>query len=392
MSGAVPPTGVVQPALAGAGPAGAGSGLGGGAERTVVRVSPWSIVRGILLLAAIGLLLSMVQLASTTLWWIAIAATVAGLVLPLVNRLDRVMPRWLAIVAVLLGLTVVGGGLVGLGLVEVNKQISDVRQNWVDGSREIEASEGVGKVATEFGLSNKVESLFSSLPVYLGGGDATETVQAVASSAGSLVVIGFFVLLLVISGRRFYRAALAQLDDVGARRRIAELASGAYRTTTGYLGWMIARAAVYGLLAGVVARLFGNETPTVIGLWFATWSLVPGLGLVLGALPLAIGVSVFSLPLGVSLLVVATAVQVVDGRFVLRRIERGTVAVGPALTLLAGVFGVILYGTGGVMVLLFATTMTLALLQRLQPLGPDLSTALRAVRHGPAGVPDHPGG
>jgi len=352
------------------------------AVRTVVRVSPWSIVRATVLVAALALLLRMVELASTTLWWIAIAATIAGLALPLVNRLDRRMPRGLAIALVLLAVFVLGGLVVGRVLVEVNLQIGSVRQTWIDSAHQMEQSSGVGKVATEFDLSGKVESLFSALPVYLGGGDTTQALGAVSSAAGSLVVIGFFILLLTISGRRFYRAGLDQLRDEDTAQRIRVAISGAYRSTTGYLGWMIARAILFGSLSAVLALVLGYDSPTVVGLWFAAWSLVPGLGLVIAALPLAVGLSISSLPLGASVLVLATAVQVADGRTLLRQLERRTLIVGPALTLLAGVFGLFLYGFGGFVVLLAGTTFVLALLQEVQGLGPDVLAALRYLRTG----------
>ena len=352
------------------------------AVRTVVRVSPWSIARATVLVAALALLLRMVELASTTLWWIAIAATIAGLALPLVNRLDRRMPRGLAIAIVLLAVFVLGGLLVGRVLVEVNLQIGAVRQTWIDSASEMERSSGVGKVATEFDLSGKVESLFSALPVYLGGGDTSQALSAVSSAAGSLVVIGFFILLLTISGRRFYRAGLDQLRDEATAQRIRVAISAAYRSTTGYLGWMIARAILFGTLSAVLALVLGYDSPTVIGLWFAAWSLVPGLGLVIAALPLAVGLSISSLPLGASVLVLATAVQVADGRTLLRQLERRTLIVGPALTLLAGVFGLFLYGFGGFVVLLAGTTFVLALLQEVQGLGPDVLSALRYLRSG----------
>lgn len=350
--------------------------------RTVVRVSPWSIVRATVLVAGLALLLWMVEAASTTLWWIAIAATIAGLALPLVNRLDRRMPRGLAIAIVLLAVFVLGGLLVGRVLVEVNLQIGSVRQTWIDSAREMERSSGVGKVATEFDLAGKVESLFSALPVYLGGGDTSQALSAVSSAAGSLVVIGFFILLLIISGRRFYRAGLDQLRDPAAAQRIRTVVSAAYRSTTGYLGWMIGRAILFGAVAALLALVLGYDSPTVVGLWFAAWSLVPGLGLVIAALPLAVGLSLSSLPLGASVLVLATAVQVADGRTLLRQLEHRTLIVGPALTLLAAVFGLFLYGFGGFVVLLAGTTFVVALLQEVQGLGPDLMSAVRYLRTG----------
>ncbi|MCX7621805.1 MAG: hypothetical protein N2037_13285, partial [Acidimicrobiales bacterium] len=201
-------------------PAGAAAGAAAGVQMAAVpalRFSTWSIVRAVLVVAAGLVVLAIVQSAETPLWWIAISAVIAALLTPLSLRLARVMPTALAIAVVIVGALGAGGVTVYRGLSEVSHQVSELKDDALGIAQDLEASEQYGSVATEFGLAQKVTEFFEGLPAYVGGGDATEVVQAATSNAGSLVAIGFLLLLLMISGRQLVSGAVAQLFRPPAR-------------------------------------------------------------------------------------------------------------------------------------------------------------------------------
>ncbi len=332
----------------------------------VLRLSTWSIVRAVVAVALGLVALRIVQAAETPLWWIAISAVIAALLTPLALCLSRVMPSALAITVVLVGFLAAGGFTLYRGLAEISTQVSELRADAEAVARDVESSEQYGDVATEFGLSAKVSDFFDGLPAYIGGGDTVRAVQAATSNAGSLVAIGFLLLLLMISGRRFVTAGVAQVFEPPARQEFEAVLGRAYRRLSRHLGVVFARALATGIAVYVVAAAVGLKAPTVVALWFALWSTVPGLGYVMAGVPLAIAASVSSWPVAVGLLAGLVVFQVLEIRFVQKPLERATLRIGPALTLLALIFGIQLYGFGGVLVVIYVLGLAVALGRELR--------------------------
>jgi predicted PurR-regulated permease PerM len=345
--------------------------------RERIRFSAFSIVRAVLVVVAAIVVLQLIALADTTLWWLAIATALAGLYEPAAMWLRRFVPGWAAIAIVVFGVVVVIGLLGYRGAEEMSAQLSSLESDAVRTAQEIESSEQFGEVATEFGLVEKVESFFQDLPLEMTGGSAAEAVQSAASSGGALFAIWMLSLLMLIFGSRILRSAFAQIDDPVVAHRVSTLVVDAYRDSSRYVWLMIFRAIVVGALGWVLSAALGAETPTAFAVWFALASLIPGFGIVLGAIPLAIVQSIGSAPLAMVIVTGALLVQVADVVFVQRPIEARSVHVGPGLMLLGTLIGLQVYGPGGVLVLLAAIVFGMAFVRRLTH---DHDNAVSAVR------------
>ena len=361
------------------------------APRRGVRLTTWSVVRGVLVVAATALLVTLARAAETPLWWIAIAAVIAALLSPAVLRLQRHLPRGLAIVIVV-ALTIAFGVLVvWRGLSEVSAQVSTLRTEAEQVAAEYEASDQYGQVADEFQLTDKVNGFFDSLPVYLGGGDATAAVEAVTENAGGLLAIFFLLMLLIVSGDRMVRAGVAQLLVEPQRGRALDMLRGAYSRTSRYAGVLIVRALVVGIVVGVLAALLGWPASTVIALWFALWSLVPGVGLVVAAAPVCLALAVSSPAWAAVALAVAVAAQYGVARTVEAWVERRILRLGAALTLLAAALGIELYGLGGALIMGYAAAFVVALGHELASEGRPLPDVVRdLLRRPPPEAADRP--
>ena len=123
------------------------SASGSAPSRSSVRCSWWS--------SAI-VVLQLVALADTTLWWLAIATALAGLYEPAAMWLRRFLPGWLAIAIVVFGVVVIIGLLGYRGFDELSRQLASARgRTRSQTAQEIEASEQFGEVAKEFGLERE---------------------------------------------------------------------------------------------------------------------------------------------------------------------------------------------------------------------------------------------
>lgn len=342
-----------------------------------LRFSSWSIVRAVLLLLIGLVLVRIVGAASTALWWSAIAVAIAALFQPAALYLRRFMPGWLAILTVI----VVVLGVIGLvgyrGVNELVTQFNILQNNAISTARDIQGSAQFGQMAREFGLVDKVTSFFQDLPLALGGGDAAAAIQSAASSGGALVAISMLALLMLIFGPRFARGAIAQIDDPAIARNLHAVLATAYRRSSTYVWLMACRAVAIGLIAGIACALLGIEAPTAVGLGFAAMSLIPGVGIVVASLPVAVAEAVTSPASAVAVFLAAVGVQLIDVVVVQRRIEVRSVHVGPALTLVALLIGMQLYGLGGILVALAVTIFGVAFLSTLTEAHPDVPSAFR---------------
>lgn len=352
-----------------------------------VEFRTWSIVRALgIVCGAVGLLL-IARAANTVLLWFSVATVLAALFYTPLVLLRRRLPNWLAItvlVVVVLGVT---GAISYRGFGELTEQVAGARTNAVAEARELERSESLGAVATEFGLAAKVESAFSSIPlVPSGDDDLGETVGTAASGGGALFAVVTLALMMLLFGQRFLHAGLDQVEQPMRRRRLRRLITTAYDRCS-RAAWMVAgRAAVVGVLAALLAAAFGASSPTVIGLWFAALSILPFLGIVLATLPLAGLVAMQRPAAALAMLVLAVIVQALDAMAVQSRIERASVRVGPLPTLLAVLLGFQVAGAGGVLVGLALTIFALAVIDLLLVDHDDLPSALRDL----ADHQDHP--
>jgi predicted PurR-regulated permease PerM len=294
--------------------------------------------------------------------------------------LQRHMPRAAAIIVVIVALIALFGLIGYRGFAELSAQFDTLQSNAVSAATDIEGSDQFGQVAREFGLVDKTRQFFSSTPAAIGGGgggNAAAAVQNAASSGGALFSISMFALLMLIFAPQFVRSGLEQIDDLTVRERVTELVIRAYHQTARYSWLMAARAVVIGMIGGLVSLALGMETPTALGVMFALFSLVPGLGIVLATLPIAVFETIHSVPTALVLILSAIIIQAIEVAFVQRRIDDASVHVGPAPTVVAALLGLQLYGIGGALVAMAIAAYGLAVLRGLTQAHDEVFTAMR---------------
>ncbi len=272
--------------------------------------------------------------------WAVACVVVAALLAPVVDLMDRRIPRWLALV-----ITMIGAGaatfFVWFGLVVNLDDGFDTLSK--EAPRAAASLEGRYEVAREFRLVERVQSLIENLR---GTNDAA--VGKAASAAGTYFVCGILTLFFLVYGPRMLRALFAQFGDEHRRERAERRAVAALRNGRRYIALAAAQTVVVAATVGLVSWAFDLPAPVVLGALAGTVGLVPTLGIVVGGLPallLAAGLNDWRdvAVIGAVLLVL----QIVEAFVVRPRVDRATVHVGPALPALVGLLGYELYGIGG---------------------------------------------
>jgi len=304
-------------------------------------------------------LLAVVAASQRVIGWILVAATLAGLLHPLVSLLARRIPRALATGAVML--TLVGTlGAVGYGLVDdVQRETSRLQQAGPERAREIESSERFGDLARDLRLSERTDRFLRDLPQRLRGGSTAEALQAAATRGVAFLATGVLTIFFLQHGPRLARAAKNQVRDPARRDRLHALGVAVFRRAFGYSSASLVMSLAAGLAAYLAARLAHVPGPAALGVWVGLWDLVPLAGAMIGAFPIVVLAAASSGERSLVLMVAFVAYQTVENLLVQRSVERSTVRVGPFVTIAAALIGLELSGVAGALLAVLATTIAL---------------------------------
>ncbi|MEY2399257.1 MAG: hypothetical protein QOJ00_2431 [Actinomycetota bacterium] len=313
--------------------------------------------------AAVGLVSGIVSASLRVLGWMLAAASIAALLEPLVDALSKYMRRGVAVlVAMLLAFGVVGG-IAFLTVNDVVHEMHVLQQSAPARAKQLEHSKRFGSLARSFDLEKKTRALVKDIPNRLRGGSNADALRSAGTRGVAYLATTVLTVFLIVNGRKLVVAAVEQIS-VEKRRKLVRVAlrDGGVRGvqyTTGSLGM----ATLAGLLVAVTARIAHVPGAAPLALWAALWDVVPMLGAVIGGLPVAILAAASSPTTGVIVLAVFLAYEVLEALFLQRRLERRSVHVGPFLTLVVASVGLELYGIGGALFALFATSVAVGVFE-----------------------------
>lgn len=305
--------------------------------------------------------------AQRVLGWILVAVVVAGLVHPVVSRLESHMPRGVAVLVVMVALTgtlaVVGYGLIDNLLRETHR----LQQFAPDQARRLEHSPRFGEAARELQLEDRTRSLLQNLPDRLRGGSPAEALRSAATRGVAYLTTTILTIFMLLHGPRILAAASAQIHDEERRSAVEALAWRVYLRAFAYARSTIVTACAAGLFAYVAAKAAGVPAPVPLAVWVALWNLVPVAGAAVGALPIVILAAVTSATDAAILIAAFGAYQTAENLVVLRRVEAATVRVGPFLTLVGGLVGFELSGLAGALLGVLAMVVGVTITDELAP-------------------------
>jgi predicted PurR-regulated permease PerM len=320
----------------------------------------------LLLAVAAALILRNAFVAShRQLGWALACVIVAVLMLPFANLLDRYVPRWLALLAAMLTLALVGALASAAIIVNIRDGLNTLKTEAPEAAQQLEDRY---QVARDFRLVERVDSLVEQLTKNTG----TAAVGRALGSAGTYFVCGILTLFLLVFGPRMLRAAFLQVRDPRRRRRVERIVTVSLLRGRRYLTYAIAQAFLVGAIVGTVTWLLDLPAPFVLGAMAGAIGIVPTLGIIVGGLPallVAAGLSGWSAVAIVAAVLIG--LQVIEIQVVRKRVDRATLHLGPALPAIIALLGYELYGLGGAA---FGVAALVFLIAWLDTIGIDGST------------------
>jgi predicted PurR-regulated permease PerM len=294
--------------------------------------------------------------AHRTVGWVVASAVVALLLDPLVNRLDRVLPRWLSVIVVLLGLLALVGTITFGLATDLQDSVDELEQAAPEAARGLEERY---EWAADVEVAQRVDDFIATLNDRITEGAVSEAL----GTAPTYLVTGILMLFLLAYGGRYFESFVAQFDDPARRYSVRTVAvEGAVRGRT-YLLFALANALVNGLIVAATAELLDLPAEASLGVAVGLLTVLPLVGVLVGGIPallLAFGLEGWRT--AAVMFVVLVGLQLVEALVVRRRVDPRTVRVGPAIPIIVALVGFELYGFGGGLYALALSVIALAAL------------------------------
>ena len=319
---------------------------------------------------AAGLIARTVVLRSLrVLGWLIASMVLAGLLFPLLLRLQRRLRRGFAIVVLILGSAAMVGTVAYSAIGDIRTETARLQRVAPEAARRIEQSARFGKAARDFQLEQRVKAFVDALPSRLVGGTGAAVFTTNANRVVALLANFVLTIFLLLYGPRILSAATRRIRRPERRSFVTDVVLRAYRRAWRYTIGTVGMGLSAGLFAFLLARVLVLPAPAALGLLVGVGSVLPFVGVLIGGLPMVLltaGVD----PSSYKVVVVAAvliAYQVFEGMVLQRAVHRWSVRFGPALTVAVTMVSFELYGVGGAVSGLMLAVLAVAVLDEMSP-------------------------
>jgi predicted PurR-regulated permease PerM len=275
--------------------------------------------------------------------WALGSVIAASLLAPAVERVAQHVRRGIALLLVVL-VAVATIALVVWGVLhDLDRESKHLYTVAPIAARHIEQSPRFGATARQFRLEDRVTDAVATLRKRSQG-----LAGKAASRAGTYFLCAILTIFTLIWGPRMARSAGQQFTDPTRRARVERIAADAFGRWQHYLVASVAQAMAYGVVTWCICRALSVPAPTPLALVVAFFSIVPYMGVIVGAIPavlIAAGLESFGRA-GV-LLALVIVMQIVHIYVTQPQVVARSLYVGPLALVTAIVLGYRVYGTGG---------------------------------------------
>lgn len=296
----------------------------------------------------------------------------------LVNRYTKLSETWSVLLVSILLVSILAGVIVLLApnVAEQGKHLRDELPNSFQKVKDFISQYNWGKtiieqLPTSDELGNRLKNIEPSSVFSRVGGYFSSTVGAVGN-----VFITVMLAIYLAMEPRFYSGGLLKLFPIRIRPRVDEILSAIGETLSWWLLGKVASMIFIGVLTWIGLSILGVPLALTLGLIAGLLSFIPNFGPIFSAVPAILLAFIESPIKAVYVLGLFVIVQLIESNVVTPIIERETVELPPALTILFQlVLGVLIGGLGLVLATpLLAVLMVLVQMVYIQDILGDKNT------------------
>ncbi len=319
--------------------------------RPMNRRSPFFI--GMAAAAGVAVTYGLVELvirARAVLVLIGLALFIAAGLDPAVSWLTRRrLPRWSAVILILLAVAVIVAGFVAAAIPPLTTQVTALVHELPHYMTSLQDHNSeLGKLNARYHVEQRLAKLLSSKGTALVGGvlGAGELVLSAASSMLVVIVLVVYFLAAMPHIKLFFY----RLAPASRRARVILIGDEIFDKVGGYMLGNFVTSLIAGVGTWAWLEIFRVPYPLLLGLLVALLDLIPMIGSTIGGAIVSLVALTVSLPVALATLAFYIGYRLAEDYLIVPRIMGRTVAVPAVVTVVAVLVGGALMGLVGALV------------------------------------------
>jgi len=279
-------------------------------------------------------------MAHRTIGWVVACSVIALLIDPVVTFVSRLLPRWLSVVVVLIGVLSVIAVLVAGLATDLLDSIDDLKDSAPVAAESLqERYEFLERMEFDQRVTDFVDELDARI--------RKDAVSEAIGTAPTYVVTGILMLFLLAYGRRYFEGFAGQFGEQ-RQARIRRIGHEAATRGRRYLLVAIVQSVLNGLAVGLACWWLDLDAAFSLGFVVGALTAIPLIGVMVGGIPaLLLGFGLQGWNTALWLLAVLVILQSIEAVLVRPYVDARTVRVGQTVPIIVGLLALELYGVGG---------------------------------------------
>ena len=334
--------------------------------RPMDRRSPFFI--GMAGAAGVAVTIALVELiirARSVLVLIGLALFIAAGLDPVVTWLTRHrMPRWAAVIAVLLGVLGVIAGFLAAAIPPMATQTTNLIAQLPHYAHTLQDHNSqLGRLNARYHIEQRLSHLLATRGSSLVGGvlgAGALVLGALASTLAVLVLVVYF-----LAGMPRIKLFVYRLAPHSRRARVILIGDEIFTKVGGFVLGNVVTSVIAGLGTYLWMLAFGIPYPILLGLFVAILDLIPVIGSTIGGAVVSLVALTVSLPVAIATLAFYIAYRLAEDYLLVPRIMGSTVEVPAVVSVVAVLVGGALMGIVGALVAIPAAAAVRVLLHEV---------------------------
>jgi predicted PurR-regulated permease PerM len=264
----------------------------------------------------------------------------------------RRLPRWAAVLVVVLTVLAFVGAFVAAAVGPISREIHLLQVKIPLWKSQAESGRGwLGHLAKEFHLQSQLRSGAITKKIN------PQTVAGGVVGAGKFVLTAVSAVVIVIVLTVYFLIALPSVRDLylrlvprSRRTRVAALSDDVLSRVGGFVLGNLLTSIVAGFGTWIWLMIFGIPYPLLLALLVAIFDLIPMVGSTIAGVIVSLVALTVSLPIAIATMAFYIGYRVFEDYLLTPRVMRHTVRISPGITIVAGLTGAVLLGLLGAVI------------------------------------------